>query len=226
MKGVVAIPLIEERAIMTLNTLASRNAEFSRPSLLHKNNATDAMHVSDIDDEGPDSKGPSPRVVQFLDAKQARSVPRLSSQEFNLDHDRSDLPPPVSSGASTPSSEDSVQMSNVAKALAARLTFWSRLSRHTSLQPNVVGEAEPLMTEHQELESIINGKEKPSDVIHSILAATAPPPVTPEEKHSELEDKIVREVIREYTKGGMYFAYNFGTACSARSRILLLIFGS
>jgi phosphatidylinositol 4-phosphatase len=224
-KGVVAIPLIEERAIMTLNTLASRNAELSRPSLIHKNNATDATHVSDIDDEGPDNKGPSPRVVQFLDAKQARPVPRLSSQEFNLDHDRADLPP-VSSGASTPSSEDSVQMSNVAKALAARLSFWSRLSKRTSLEPTVVGEAEPLMTEHQELESIINGKEKPSDIIQSILAATAPPPVTPEEKHSELEDKIVREVIREYTKGGMYFAYNFGTACSARSGSFLLICGS
>jgi len=53
-------------------------------------------------------------------------------------------------------------------------------------------------------------KEEPAQVIVSILASTAPPPATSEERHSELETKVVRECIREYTKGDMYFAYNFG----------------
>ncbi|KAJ7661766.1 SacI homology domain-containing protein [Mycena rosella] len=39
----------------------------------------------------------------------------------------------------------------------------------------------------------------------------APAPASPEEQHSELEDKIVKEVIREFPKGGMYFAYTFVT---------------
>lgn len=68
-----------------------------------------------------------------------------------------------------------------------------------------------LLEEQEELDAIIReGTEEPSVVLGSILAATAPPPVSSEERHNELEDKIVREVIREYTKGGMYFAYNFG----------------
>jgi hypothetical protein len=52
--------------------------------------------------------------------------------------------------------------------------------------------------------------EEPATVVDSIVAATAPPPASVEEKQSELERKIVRECIREYSKGGMYFAYNFG----------------
>jgi hypothetical protein len=68
------------------------------------------------------------------------------------------------------------------------------------------------LTEEEEvLDNMMSeGKEEPAQVIESILASTAPPPVTSEERHSELETKVVRECIREYTKGGMYFAYNFG----------------
>lgn len=53
-------------------------------------------------------------------------------------------------------------------------------------------------------------KAEPTEVIESILSATAPPPMSAEEKHSELEEKIIKECTREYVKGGMYFAYNFG----------------
>jgi hypothetical protein len=52
--------------------------------------------------------------------------------------------------------------------------------------------------------------EEPERMVESIIAATAPPPASVEEKQSELERKIIRECIKEFSKGGMYFAYNFG----------------
>jgi hypothetical protein len=52
--------------------------------------------------------------------------------------------------------------------------------------------------------------EEPATMVDSILAATAPPPASVEEKQTELERKIIRECIKEFSKGGMYFAYNFG----------------
>lgn len=68
-----------------------------------------------------------------------------------------------------------------------------------------------LPDEQDDLDTIVHeAKGDPAEVLEGILDATAPAPVTQEEKHSELEEKIVRECIREFTKGGMYFAYNFG----------------
>ncbi len=61
------------------------------------------------------------------------------------------------------------------------------------------------------LDGIIkDAKGEPGEVLGSIIASTAPPPTSSEERHSELEAKIIKECIKEYTKGGMYFAYNFG----------------
>jgi hypothetical protein len=69
-----------------------------------------------------------------------------------------------------------------------------------------------LIEEQAVLDSIMasEGKHKhaPAEVMDHILA-TAPAPATVEERHSELETKVVRETIREFTKGGMYFAHNF-----------------
>jgi phosphatidylinositol 4-phosphatase len=222
-KDVIAIPLIEERAVMAVNTLASRNAQLSRPSLL-PNITLDTIHsldvTSDSEDAVQDTNDTSSRVVQFLDHEQVKPPTRRSPREFDPDHDHEDDTFP--SGASTPSSEDFASMSTVAKTLAARLSFWSRLSKRTSLQPTVTAETKSLADQQKSLDSIMNGKERPNEILTSILAATAPPPATSEERHSELEDKIVRECIREFTKGGMYFAYNFGMNYSRYSGVLLI----
>jgi hypothetical protein len=70
----------------------------------------------------------------------------------------------------------------------------------------------PDKQEQEALDKIIReASGKPVNVIDKILATTAPPPKTAEEQHSELEDKVIRECIREYTKGDMYFSYTFGT---------------
>jgi len=63
------------------------------------------------------------------------------------------------------------------------------------------------------LETIIDESQaEPKEVITTIINETAPPPSTTEEKHSELEDKVLRECVREFVRGGMYFAYTFGEA--------------
>jgi hypothetical protein len=51
----------------------------------------------------------------------------------------------------------------------------------------------------------------PEVVLSDIIASTASnEPSSVADKHTELEDKIVKEVIREYSKGEMFFAYSFG----------------
>ena len=56
--------------------------------------------------------------------------------------------------------------------------------------------------------------DEPTGVLENILASTAPAPATTEERHVEVESKVIKECIRQFTKGGMYFAYNFGTLFS------------
>lgn len=231
MKGVTAIPLVEDQARITLNTLASRNAQLSRPSLLPS--TTMDTVTSPQDPETEDSESPSqyasdaPREsrVQFSPDDQVKYMtPTTATFSDDYDHSRLGVafssPQSSCSDLSTPSSEYSVTTSPVAKTLASRLSFWSRLSKRTSLLPSAnqavdgpVTIPEPLtLTEEQEsLDKIMeDGNKEPAVVLDSILAATAPPPASAEERHSELEDKILRECVREFTKGGMYFAYNFG----------------
>ena len=121
-------------------------------------------------------------------------------------------PPSPSSTASTPSSIQSTNTDTVVKTLAERLSFWTRLSkRKPTGDHTLVEQPEGAGLEPEELESLVKDEsQNPEEVIESIVSSAAPPPQTTEEKHSELEEKIIRECIREYTRGGMYFAHSFG----------------
>ncbi|KAL0565241.1 hypothetical protein V5O48_016787 [Marasmius crinis-equi] len=120
------------------------------------------------------------------------------------------------SGTSTPTGDFTSPTSSVAKAVASKLSFWNRIPRRNSLFPAssekeddatstkpVAETTEPVLKVDQMMQ------EEPRQVLEDILSNTAPPPETTEEKHTELETKIVRECIREFVKGGMYFAYHF-----------------
>jgi hypothetical protein len=204
---------VEDRARIVINTLAAKNAALLRPSLL--------LHNPYSTDDPPDSgeslqyvKDSSARVVQFANDNQVKSESHIPSQK-SVDLNDIDVDVLPSSGSSIPLSDDLVNMPAIAKALAARLSFWNKLSKRTHPSPLENGHHEPMTIVEQQksLDALFNnGQDEPREVLDSILAETAPPPATSEEKHSQLEDKIVRECIREYTKGGMYFAYNFGTS--------------
>ncbi|RDB21105.1 Phosphatidylinositide phosphatase SAC2 [Hypsizygus marmoreus] len=221
-KGVTAIPLVEEKARITLNTLASRNAQFARPSLLSSTTMDTISSPRDPlaeDSESPEQdetdlpRRSSPRV-QFSPDTQIKFMTPVTST-FPQDSVLSSSPLSSCSDLST-QSESSFTNSSVANTLASRLSFWTRLSKRTSHSSDQLGdpvaELRPLsLTEESEsLDKIMEeGKEEPAEVLDSILNATAPPPTSAEEQHSELEEKIVRECVRELTKGGMYFAYTF-----------------
>ena len=234
MKAVSAIPLVEDQARVKLNTIASRNAQLLRPSLLP---------VVPKDPESEDENyyardnSTGPRVQFSVDDDEVRFMPPVEASPPARDLDplplgipRSSSPLSLSSGISTPSSDVSTTpAASVAKALTSRLSFWTRIPKRPT-HPLVLdtagsverGEMEVQMQAHDLLDNLTpDTKEEPAVALKKILATAAPPPSI-EERHSELEEKIIRECIREYTKGGMYFAYNFGN-CSSWLNIILRV---
>ncbi|OBZ69155.1 Proteasome subunit beta type-5 [Grifola frondosa] len=219
-KGVTPIPLVEDRARTVLDGLSSRNKVDPRLSMVPLELETPRASITDdgIPEGSNVGEERSPRV-KFADEDQVRMLTPLHTQGFDLQDD-GDASSASSSVASTPSSESSLNTDNVVKAITARLSFWNRLHKRTSGPPNAAdivlreeeGASEAAALDDEEpvtLESFLEEGEEPAEIIDSILATTAPTPSTAEEKHSELEQKILRECVREFTRGGMYFAYSF-----------------
>jgi hypothetical protein len=97
--------------------------------------------------------------------------------------------------------------------IANRMSFWGRPSkRESSISEAAVRDIEhSLLDERESLSSAVQDTlGEAGEVISSIIAATAPAPGSSEERHTELEGRILREFIREFTKGDMYFALHFG----------------
>ena len=232
--GVAAIPLVEEHARTALRTIASRYSALPRSSLVSGSTLDEVAAARDIDTisnreqtvplSDDDLKRSSPRV-QFSSNEPLESISPLYSP-FDDSDETTHLRVPTSSSShsslsdeSTHSSEHSVSSSPVAKTLASRLSFWGRLSKrtpHTSTSQTeddsaLNPESHSLLAEQEVVDQIMDEEDgEPATMVNNILAATAPPPASAEEKQTELERKIIRECIKEYSKGGMYFAYNFG----------------
>lgn len=280
-KHVTPIPLIHDRALMAVNTLASSRSgkgADARPSLLPSrtldgsewDTGSESGLESETDEDREDEAAaglatPTPGKVTFapnedikvLSPRGSRSTqfdPESPSKEPRADAEAEDpsFPNSPESGTSTPGSVDSLTTSPVAKTLANRLSFWTRLSKRTPTTPRMnsdggvlpdpmdpfppsPGEADAVAS-RTSLDSMMSASQAhatgqirqssrtPAEIISGILAATAPPPPTHEERKSELEDKIVREVVREFCKGGMYFAYAFGVySCGLGVDFKLLI---
>lgn len=238
LKGVTAIPLVEDRARTAIAILSSRNAALSRPSLLVRAftddvfSATAFSALSGVPEEAhgerPTASSSSPRVQFACDTDVKIMTPALTPvptrepQTFDpLSIERPSSAQSCRSDLSSPSSENSMITSPVFKTLAQRLSFWPRLSK----RPVTNAESTPMdcefpmtmnpssLNEEREMIDKLMEEAEPHKVVETIVQATAPPPTTTEEKHKELEEKVVRECIRELTKGCMYWAYNFG-ACS------------
>lgn len=198
-KSVISIPLVKDRAKSILSRMASRNTSVNRPSLL----------VSDVDDLQFLDEGTSGgSQVKFADEDEVKILTPRDQVKFSVNN--ADRPAsPVSSGASTPASDVSMTHSPVS-TIANRMSFWSRLSKRASSVSEGADIEESLLDEEELLDSIIHDAEGvPDKVISSIIAATAPPPDSSEERNSELEKRILRGCLREFTKGDMYFALHF-----------------
>ncbi|KAI0054006.1 hypothetical protein FA95DRAFT_1551790 [Auriscalpium vulgare] len=201
-KGVTAVPLFEDRAEAVLQSLAAANAARARMSLIAS--PSDFSSAPDADSDA-DTGSTEPRV-KFANDHEVKIMTPAANAEFAVPG-RPASPSSFASGASTPSSEYSVNSSPVVKTLADRLSFWSRVSKRPSYTP-VSDDAQAPDTPGEEL-GIEEGAEEPHVVLNGILSATAPPPETLEEKTSELEEKILRQTVKDFSKGEMYFAYNF-----------------
>ena len=205
-KTVHAIPLSEERAVVAVKGLLSRNSSNPRPSLLPS--ADDEVRPKDSSTQPQTSA----RAVKFADGDEVKSMtPSPKQQE---DTSFAEIPnntfhsPSSSSGRSSPSSELS-HTGPVERTIASRLAFWDRFSKRSKIDE--FGDSYPVDDPGPLLDNIMAaGRQVPAELLGDILTATAPAPITQEDTHNQLEDKIVRETIREFSKGGMYFAYNFG----------------
>ncbi|KAG2158469.1 phosphoinositide polyphosphatase [Suillus bovinus] len=198
-KSVVSIPLVKDRAKSILSRMASRNTSVNRPSLLVSN-----VNDLQVPDEGT-SRGPR---VKFSDEEEVKILTPRDQVKFSVNG--ADRPAsPVSSGASTPASDVSMTHSPVS-TIANRMSFWSRISKRASSVSEGADIEESFLGERELLDSIIHDAEGvPDKVINSIIAAAAPPPDSSEERNSELEERILRGCLREFTKGDMYFALHF-----------------
>jgi hypothetical protein len=203
-KTIHAIPLSEERATVAVNALLSRNTRNPRPSLLPPVD-------NDLGPQDPRVQPEPPtRAVKFADWDEIKVItPVATREDFAGPQDNAISSPSSSSGRSSPSSEIS-QTGPVERTIADRLAFWNRPSKKS--QPTHFGDSDsyPVDDPDPSLDTLIKEAQEPAKVLGDIITTTAPAPTTQEERHNQLEDKIVREIIREFSKGGMYFAYSFG----------------
>ncbi|KAA1469556.1 hypothetical protein DENSPDRAFT_918842 [Dentipellis sp. KUC8613] len=213
-KGVTGIPLVEDRARTVIRGIASKNAAQARMSLIapisNLESSSREENLAGEDAKEIDDVGSLRPGVKFASQEQVKIMTPLTPDGFNVPP-RPSSPTSTASGASTPSSNYSVSTSPVETTVAKRLSFWSRLSQRTSASVSDGDDISSMpVRKRQSLDAIIHdGREEPSEVLQKILTNTAPTPSTIEEKHRELEDKILRECIREFAKNEMYFAYNF-----------------
>jgi phosphatidylinositol 4-phosphatase len=166
----------------------------------------------------------SPRV-KFAEEHDIKVLTPLATRtQFEREAAYDNSPPSPSSDVSTPASDISVgtgtgnTVESLAKTLANRLSFWGQASKRTSVQSDATSEQQSIAKEGQkelpelsDVRASVDGRDEQQQAIQSIVQNAAQVPPTQAAQHSELENKVVREIIREYTKGGMYFAYNFGT---------------
>ncbi|PFH51748.1 hypothetical protein AMATHDRAFT_74778 [Amanita thiersii Skay4041] len=268
-KNVVAIPLVEERARTVLYRLAAQNAAGPRPSLIPRALTMDIRtgfiepSIEDIlFDSSPSAPTPqsatganTDAVVDAAVGPKVHFAPQSSAALMPEEgtHPLSSSPHSSLSDLSTILGTEHPS-SPVIKAIAPRLSFWSRLTKPRKpllpaaspetasatgsvkekwkegnrsglgselevMEAQILGGGTSTNVGQEVLERLIHEKrEEPSEVLGDLMAAFALQPPTDEEKHSELETKIVRECIKEYTKGGMYFAYTFDITRSLQQK--------
>ncbi len=182
-KAVTSIPLDYARANTAIGALKSRNTKPATADAEPGKNAS--LHVKWAPQQPPSVSAPN--------------GDNLSVQSVS----------PTSSGTSTPTSA-AIPISPFAKVLAERLSFW-KPKRVSSAPSTKMTDGASEVAIDDLMDSMDQGAVEPSEVLDTIITAAAPPPQTVEERHSELEEKVVKETIRQFTRGGMYFSYDFGT---------------
>jgi len=154
--------------------------------------------------------------VKFSDEHEVKVMTPTAVDESSV-LDRSPSPISVASVASSVSSDTSA--APVAKVLATRLSFWNKSpKKNDAKDPDVES---PLLADEEvrPLDALIHeNMPEPREVLNRIIETAAPSPATISEKYTELEAKILRQTVKEFAKGEMYFAYDFGAEIHAHCR--------
>jgi hypothetical protein len=122
---------------------------------------------------------------------------------------------PSSSGYSTPTAIG-VSVAPLAKAVSERLSFWKNKRVGDTDEASII--ASKASGDHETLGELVDDIDNGdtagitrAQAIDDIVAAGAPEPQSDEERYRTMEEKVLREWVRQYTKGGMYFSYTFGS---------------
>ncbi|KAL4077324.1 SacI homology domain-containing protein [Scleroderma yunnanense] len=131
---------------------------------------------------------------------------RANDKQFMIPVPKAHSPSPTTSGVATPTSSESTSGIPISGALSNRLSSWARLPKRNATKPGSI----PIGTSVTE-----NMQVEPDVVVPTSLTATS----SAEEQHAELEDRVIRGCIREYTKGCMFFAYHFDLTRSLQHKL-------
>lgn len=184
MKRVSAIPLDYQRAIKSTITILKNTSENN--AALKPDPPMRSDNAAEPGSGAVQGRETSSQHIRFSPSTDERYA--LSNQ---LTVDVSDHAIGDHSGVNTPVAGGSPSTALLAKTLASKLSFWNRKLDQSDIQP---------LSEHSEDEAA-------PEILRSLVA---PAPTTTEQRHLELEDKIVREVMKQFSKSGMYCAYSFG----------------
>jgi phosphatidylinositol 4-phosphatase len=231
-KSVGVIPLTEPRAREALRALSARNTVNPRLSLVPTADMTHRESVDDVPSNTDVKDSNTPRVT-FASEQQVKVMTPTSNHGFESEHsdDESEsASSPSDSAISTPSLEFSVMTGNIAKTLTDRLSFWNKMSRRqsaTTIEQTLLSSSEQhtepsrqaSAEERTSIDAMITKDDRePSEILDTILNIQSAPPASVEQKNSELEEKIIKEVVHQFSRGGMYFAYHFGRySCRGRT---------
>lgn len=186
-------------AVARSNTTKARTSLVMSPSWDHSSNNTGSESTDDVGNR-----------VKFSEEPEIKVMSPVADNEFPV-VDRSPSPISVVSVASSVSSE--LPTAPVAKVLASRLSFWNRSSKEDSAKDPYV-ESPHVSVDEEEvrpLDTLIHeDMPEPQEVLNRIIETVAPSPATMSQKYAELEAKILRQTVKEFAKGEMYFAYDFG----------------
>ncbi|CAE6421011.1 unnamed protein product [Rhizoctonia solani] len=209
-KSIAAIPLHENQARTALNGLLARKTPLTPRPL-----DTPAEDVPDltlfpqtpIPSRSNTSSEPVPRVtfasepIPIPNSEINASTTSLALSSGSLSASTSGSSTPLSSSGSLSGPAP------VAKTLLNKLSFWSTPARAT------LDTTPALDTTPQE------GETEPEQVLQKILASeSTQAPGSAEERNKELTKKVVREVVRQFGSGCMYYALDFDLATSLQDK--------
>lgn len=193
-KGVSAIPLEESRATAVVKMLNAAKP----PTREHPERHSHDGRLESTTDHEEETQGTQ---VKFLSVRgKDNEYSQLTEEEVTTsdDSDDSDEEPPDSP-------------SPLSKAIAAQLSFWTKLSKQIDDKLS----KKPLPSNLSNNKPLLNS---PSTDSMEDVAKSAPTPNSTEAKYSELENKIVRETIKMFVRGGMYFSYTFDITTSLQRK--------